>query len=61
MGRYTLRRLLVHAGVAPWRYVEFLDHAARLILLRKVGGGYIFVHRLLLDYFAARYTQQDRA
>ena len=58
---YTLRRLLVQAGIAPWRYVEFLDYAARLILLHKVGGGYIFVHRLLLDYFAARYTEQDRA
>jgi hypothetical protein len=21
--------------------------------LRKIGGGYVFVHRLLLDYFAA--------
>jgi hypothetical protein len=23
------------------------------LLLRKVGGGYIFVHRLLLEYFAS--------
>jgi hypothetical protein len=22
------------------------------ILLRKVGGGYIFIHRYLLEYFA---------
>lgn len=22
------------------------------ILLRKVGGGYIFIHRMLLEYFA---------
>ena len=27
--------------------------AAERILLRKVGGGYIFVHRLLLDYFVS--------
>jgi hypothetical protein len=32
--------------------VRFLDHAAERILLRKVGGGYIFVHRMLLEYFA---------
>jgi len=33
--------------------VTFLDEAAERLLLRKVGGGYIFVHRLLLDYFAS--------
>jgi hypothetical protein len=37
----------------PWNYPRFLDYAAERILLRKVGGGYIFVHRLLLEYFAA--------
>jgi hypothetical protein len=25
---------------------------AKLIFLKKVGGGYIFLHRMLLDYFA---------
>src|SRR5258708_1875641 len=28
------------------------NYAAERILLRKVGGGYIFIHRLLLEYFA---------
>lgn len=37
----------------PWIYPHFLDYAAERILLRKVGGGYIFVHRLLLEYFAS--------
>jgi hypothetical protein len=36
----------------PLRYVRFLDHAARLNLLHKVGGGYIFIHRSLQEYFA---------
>jgi hypothetical protein len=36
----------------PWGLVRFLDYAAERVLLRKVGGGYIFVHRLLLEYFA---------
>ena len=31
----------------------FLDYAARLVFLQKVGGGYIFIHRLLLEHFAA--------
>ena len=35
----------------PWNYPRFLDYAAERILLRKVGGGYIFTHRLLLEYF----------
>jgi hypothetical protein len=48
----VLRRLLVRNKAAPWRYVEFLDEATDRLLLRKVGGGYVFVHRLLLDYFA---------
>ena len=24
------------------------------VLLRKVGGGYMFIHRMLLEYFAAQ-------
>src|SRR5689334_203677 len=36
----------------PWNYPRFLDYAAEQILLRKVGGGYIFIHRFLLEYFA---------
>jgi hypothetical protein len=32
----------------PWNYPRFLDYAAERILLRKVEGGYIFIHRLLL-------------
>ena len=39
---------------APLNYVCFLDYATARIFLRKVGGGYIFVHRMLLEYFAAK-------
>jgi eukaryotic-like serine/threonine-protein kinase len=51
-----LRLLLVHNDSASWHYVEFLDYAAERLFLRKVGGGYSFLHRLLQDYFATRYT-----
>lgn len=47
-----LRVRLWYERVIPWHYARFLDFAAERILLRKVGGGYIFVHRLLLEYFA---------
>jgi hypothetical protein len=36
----------------PRDYARFLDHAADLIFLQKVGGSYRFIHRLLLEHFA---------
>jgi hypothetical protein len=48
----VLRQLLVHNGCAPRDYVAFLDYTTRLILLRRRGGGYEFVHRMLLEHFA---------
>jgi len=38
---------------APFNYIRFLDYATSRLFLRKVGGGYIFIHRMLLEYFAA--------
>ncbi|MEL6272595.1 MAG: hypothetical protein AAFR22_22510, partial [Chloroflexota bacterium] len=61
----TLRLLLQRQDVVPsargplrhtipGNYVAFLDHCARIGILRKVGGGYIFRHRYLLEYFAGQ-------
>jgi hypothetical protein len=50
---YVLRWYLWRAGYLPWRAIRLLDEAADRILLRKVGGGYMFIHALLLDYFAS--------
>lgn len=55
----TLRFLLWRDGSLPWNYAHFLDYAAERILLRKIGGGYIFIHRMLLDYFAELDTELD--
>ena len=49
---YFLRYYLYRKGCMPWKYSRFLDYAADHILLYKLGGGYIFSHRLLLEYFA---------
>jgi hypothetical protein len=54
----TLRYLLVSNDFAPWRYAQFLNYATERIFLRKVGGGYIFVHRLLQDYFAELWERE---
>lgn len=37
----------------PWNYAQFLDYCCDRIFLQKVGGGYIFIHRLLMEHFAA--------
>ena len=50
---YLLRLLLAQGRTLPWRARRFLDDATARVLLRRVGGGYGFVHRRLLDYFAA--------
>jgi energy-coupling factor transporter ATP-binding protein EcfA2 len=50
---WVLRLLYTFSGSAPWRYARFLDYATDRILLRRVGGSYIFVHRMLLEYFAS--------
>ncbi len=42
----------------PFRLVPFLDYAIERILLRRVGGGYMFVHRTLLEYFAGLETER---
>jgi hypothetical protein len=50
---FIIRFTLSIKRYIPWKLARFLDYAADRILLRKVGGGYIFIHRLLLEYFAA--------
>ncbi len=51
---YTLRWMLSRNGSLPFRdLIPFLDYCAERIFLRKVGGGYIFVHRLLMEHFAS--------
>jgi hypothetical protein len=49
-----LRWFLWRTQSIPWKYVRFLDFTTKRVLLRRVGGGYIFTHRLLLDYFATQ-------
>ena len=34
------------------KLIAFLDAMADRLILRRVGGGWIFIHRTLLEYFA---------
>ncbi|SLM45459.1 membrane hypothetical protein [Nitrospira sp. ND1] len=49
---YSLRLILWTTGATPLRFISFLDHCAKLIILKKVGGGYMFIHRTLLEYLS---------
>lgn len=49
---FALRLMLWVEGLAPFRYARFLDSAVERLFLHKVGGGYIFAHRMLRDHFA---------
>jgi hypothetical protein len=48
----VLRLVLSVDGRLPLACVAFLDRAARLALLRKVGRGYTFYHRVVRDRLA---------
>ena len=45
ISHYLLRWYILRPGALPLNIIHFLDYAAERILLRKVGGGYIFAHR----------------
>jgi hypothetical protein len=47
-----LRFMLRLTGKTPTNLTDFLDYSSESILMRKVGGGYMFIHRMLMDYFA---------
>lgn len=50
---FATRILLCRDDYVPLRYDHFLDYAVSLNILRSVGGGYIFVHRYVQEYFAS--------
>jgi hypothetical protein len=48
----SLRLALALQRRLPLNLAGFLDHATRLIILRRVGGGWVFLHRLLQEHMA---------
>jgi hypothetical protein len=62
INHYTLRYLLSQTRMLPYslrdaRVVGYLDAMKDRILMRRVGGGWIFVHRSLMEHFAG--VQRD--
>jgi DNA-binding SARP family transcriptional activator len=58
---FIVRGLLHFSAGMPWNYAAFLEYAVGKTFLRRVGGGYVFLHRLLLEYFADLATPQSIA
>ena len=50
---YCLRFILWRTGAFPLKITRFLEYAADCVLLYRVGGGYMFISRLLLEHFAS--------
>jgi hypothetical protein len=57
---FILRVVLYCKKYSPWDYTSFLDYATDRLFLQKVGGGYIFVHRMLLEHFAEMSLEQEK-
>lgn len=57
---FVLRFFLWRLDLLPWQLVAFLDEATERLLLRRVGGSYTFVHRLLRDVLATQDTPPEK-
>ncbi len=49
---YLLRYFMWRNKTAPLRYIPFLEFSVNRAFLYRVGGGYLFMHRSLAEYFA---------
>lgn len=54
MQHYLLRYFLWRSKTAPFRYIPFLEFSVDRVFLYRVGGGYLFIHRSLAEYFAKK-------
>lgn len=58
---FTLRFILWCNDYAPWNYARFLYYANDRHFMQKVGSGYIFIHRMLMEHFAQMEFEQKRS
>ncbi|MDM8568308.1 NACHT domain-containing protein [Thiotrichales bacterium HSG1] len=55
---YILRLVLFLEGYTPFNLVRFLDASSKLIFLKKVGGSYVFIHRMFLEHLAEKWQKK---
>ncbi|MEM7063509.1 MAG: NACHT domain-containing protein [Cyanobacteria bacterium P01_B01_bin.77] len=51
---FILRLILWWNRCTPWNYSRFLNFATRSMLLRRAGGGYLFMHRSFMEHLAKK-------
>jgi len=51
---FLLRVIFWSSKAMPWNYARFLDYGCDRIVLQRVGGSYVFIHRSLLEHFAQK-------
>jgi len=56
LNHLVTRVVLFMTRAAPFHYARFLNYAVERAFLYRVGSGYIFVHRMLREYFASLET-----
>lgn len=49
---YNLRLILSYKDMILFDYINFLNYISKILLMKKVGGGYVFYHRMLMEHFA---------
>lgn len=60
LNHFILRLVLWRCGVIPLHYVPFLDYCVDRLFLYRVGGGYVFIHRRIQEYFASLYEAKQQ-
>jgi uncharacterized tellurite resistance protein B-like protein/DNA polymerase III delta prime subunit len=48
-----LRISLYFNGQIPWDFFKFLEYAKKSTFVNRVGGGYKFYHRIIMEHFAS--------
>lgn len=56
--KHLFIRSILRCSDTPYNLATTLDYCNKIHLLRKIGGGYIFPHRYIMEYFTEEYTQQ---
>ncbi len=57
---FVLRSILYEGGFTPLNYQQFLDYASEIVLMKKIGGGYLFWHMFLREHFAQIWMHKQK-
>jgi len=60
INHFVSRFYLYQSSYLPWNLISFLDYAIHRIFLRRVGGGYSFIHRMLMEHFAEMELETEK-